>query len=127
MKASEYFREKGVTRLCHFTKFRSLTNIIGSGELLATGNLAADVRNQNDPLRLDNMLDHVCCSAEYPNVWYWGKAKEWDADPVFREWAVIYVDLSVLDVRHAAYAPCNAGRKEKYIFEFESKGQTRYW
>lgn len=119
MNAELFLRERGVTRLCHFTKLKDLVHIIATDNgVLASNAIRPDVKDQKDPARYDGELDHVCCSIEYPNSWYLRKAQERDEDQIFKEWAVVYIDLSVLKYRPIKFCPCNAARNRgAYIKE----------
>lgn len=111
MNAEMFLKGRGVTRLCHFTKLKDLTHIIATDNgILASNAIRPDVRDPKDPARYDGELDYVCCSVEYPNSWYLSKAQGRDNDQVFSEWAVIFIDLSVLRHRSIKFCPCNAAR-----------------
>lgn len=109
IKAYEYLLSRGATRLCHFTKVKSLTHIltIESG-IRATEFIPKDIRQQNDTERYDNATDYVSCSLQYPNCWYWKKAKGRDTDAIFKEWVVLSIDLGILKERTFKFSPCNA-------------------
>jgi hypothetical protein len=81
--------ERGVTRLCHFTSSRNLAHIIRSGEVKPTDDVARDVLNTTDDLRLDGYPDHVCCSIQYPNAWYLEVARS--RQGTFPDWVVLFV------------------------------------
>lgn len=119
MIAYEILRNRGVTRLCHFTKLQSLTHIITATEgILASSSIRQDTKNVTDVARYDGELDHICCSIEYPNSWFLDKAISNNTDLIFREWVVLYVDLLILKSRSAKFCPCNASReKGSYICE----------
>lgn len=105
----DFLKEKGVTRLCHFTKVKNFVHILTSSDgIVATKFIKADIREQNDLNRCDGELDYVCCSIEYPNSWYWEKVKSRDNDFVFREWVIICVDLEIVKNRKIKYSVCNA-------------------
>ena len=111
MSAELFLRERGVTRLCHFTKLKDLTHIIATDNgILASNAIRPDVKDPKDPARYDGEMDYVCCSVEYPNSWYLRKAQERDEDQIFREWAVVFIDLSVLRHRSIKFCPCNAAK-----------------
>jgi len=69
-----------ITRLCHFTPSRKLSHIAsGQVGILSSEHLEEFERNIFDPTdleRFDNHKECVCCSIEYPNVWYFDKARE---------------------------------------------------
>jgi hypothetical protein len=111
VKAFEYLSNRSVTRLCHFTKVRSLSHILtNQNGILATQFISDDRKHQNDAQRLDNSADHVCCSLQYPNCWYWKKSKERDEDAIFKEWVVLCIDLEILKAKSFKFSPCNAAK-----------------
>jgi hypothetical protein len=84
-------QHRGITRLCHFTPSRNLVHIATDPSgLLASAHLRADdkaVFNATDRERLDGFSDHVCCSVQYPNAWYFRKARA--KDRLFDDWVVL--------------------------------------
>lgn len=101
--------KRGVTRLCHFTKIKSLVHIVASSlGILATQFIQSDIKKQNDNQRIDGALDYVCCSIEYPNTWYWSKLRQRDEDAVFKEWAILCIDTEIIKYRKIKFCPCNA-------------------
>lgn len=84
---------RGVTRLCHFTPSRNVAHILsGNSGLLASKYLKDDERevfNPTDLHRFDGFDDHVCCSIEYPNGWYFRKARA--CGGLFRDWVVLLI------------------------------------
>lgn len=105
----ECLKERGVTRLCHFTKIKSLVHIITSPSgILATQFIQSDIKQQNDDLRADGALNYVCCSIEYPNAWYWNNLRKRDEDAIFREWVILCIDTEIVKYRKIRFCPCNA-------------------
>ena len=99
MSAYDILITRGVTRLCHFTKFQSLTHIITSVDgVLASSSIRQDMRNVNDTARYDGELDFVCCSVQYPNSWFLKIAMKNNSDRIFSEWIVLYIDLNILNI-----------------------------
>lgn len=119
MSAYDILTGYGVTRLCHFTKLQNLTHIITSENgVLASDSIRQDTKNVNDKARYDGELDFVCCSVQYPNSWFLKSAMQNNCDKIFRDWVVLYVDLSILKYNHAKFCPCNASTsKGAYINE----------
>ena len=67
MSCLNYLLNRGVTRLCHFTKLKDLTHILLSDDgIVSSTAIRPDVKDQKDPERYDGELDYVCCSIEYP-------------------------------------------------------------
>jgi hypothetical protein len=112
MNAYDILMARGVTRLCHFTKFQSLTHIIPSEEgILASSSIRQDTKNVTDRERYDNELDYVCCSVEYPNSWFLQNAmKKNNTDILFGDWIVLYIDLNILNYKTSKFCPCNASK-----------------
>ncbi len=132
--------ERGITRLCHFTPSRNLGHIAtGRTGVLSAARLNGDERsvfNPTDRERLDGFPDHVCCSVQYPNAWYFRKAR--GKDRLFPDWVVLLLRPHYLWNSGTKFCPRNAaaGRGEDVaegLAAFESlfapsvrgaKGQT---
>lgn len=111
MSAYDILMARGVTRLCHFTKLQSLTHIITSANgVLASNSIRQDIKNATDTARYDGELNYVCCSVQYPNSWFLKKAMQNNPDKIFKDWVVLYVDLSILNCKSAKFCPCNASK-----------------
>ncbi len=99
-----------ITRLCHFTPSRNLGQILaGNMGILATKKLREDERNVYAPTdleRLDGHLDHISCTIEYPNVWYFEKARA--KEILFRDWVVLFIDPKYLWHDGTRFCPRNA-------------------
>lgn len=113
MSAYDILMAHGVTRLCHFTKLQNLTHIINSEDgILASSLIRQDTKNVTDKFRYDGELNYVCCSVQYPNSWYLEKAMQTNPDKVFKDWVVLYIDLSILNYKSAKFCPCNASKEK---------------
>jgi hypothetical protein len=103
-------QKRGITRLCHFTPSRNLAQILaGDTGILATKNLQASERavyTPTDLARLDGLLDHICCSIEYPNAWYFEKARS--KEVLFKDWVIIFISPKYLWSTDAKFCPRNA-------------------
>lgn len=101
---------RGIKRLCHFTPSRNLVHIATQGQgVLATQHLRDDekaVLNPTDLERLDGYPDHVCCSIQYPNAWYFRKAQE--KERLFRDWVVLLIAPHYLWLPGTKFCPRNA-------------------
>jgi hypothetical protein len=101
---------RGVTRLCHFTPSRNLIHIAsGATGVLATKKLSQSERHVYTPTdleRLDGHPDHICCSIEFPNAWYFEKAR--NQDVLFTDWVVILVRPTYLWHNGTRFSPRNA-------------------
>lgn len=111
MTAYDYFVQRGVKRLCHFTSLKNLSHILYSSDgILPSSVIRGDMKTVNDPHRYDGCPDFVCCSVQYPNCWYMEKAMKEnnDKDTLFKDWAVIFIDLEILNQTEIKYCPVNA-------------------
>ena len=101
---------RGITRLCHFTPSRNLAHIAGDSRgILASRHLRGDeaaVFNPTDKERLDGHEGHVCCSIQYPNAWYFRKARQ--NERLFRDWVVLFIDARHLWQAGAKFCQRNA-------------------
>lgn len=101
---------RNITRLCHFTPSRNLQHIAaGRTGVLSTKSLSEAERaafNATDLERLDRHTGHVCCSIEYPNAWYFRKAR--DKDPLFPDWVVLLFRPDYLWHPGTLFSPRNA-------------------
>lgn len=101
---------RGITRLCHFTPSRNLGHIADDLRgVLATQHLAEDekaILNPTDLRRLDGHPDHVSCSIQYPNAWYFRTAR--GQERLFRDWVVLLIDSHYLWRTGTKFCPRNA-------------------
>jgi len=102
--------KKTIKRLCHFTPSRNLLHIAaGKSGILSTSALEKAERitfNATDLKRLDGQRAHICCSIEYPNAWYFDRART-DND-LFPDWVVLLVDPKYLWQEGTLFCPRNA-------------------
>jgi len=111
---------RGITRLCHFTPSRNLLHIAaGKVGVLSTSALENEERaafNPTDVARLDGQRGHICCSIEYPNAWYFDKARA--QGDIFPDWVVLLVDPKYLWSQGTLFSPRNAAAEYgRYIAE----------
>jgi hypothetical protein len=103
-------QRRGITRLCHFTPSRNLGQILsGKSGVLATRRLKEDERYifaPTDLERLDRHTEHISCSIEYPNAWYFDRARS--RETLFRDWTVLFIDSKYLWKDGARFCPRNA-------------------
>jgi hypothetical protein len=102
--------QRGVSRLCHFTQSRKLHHILAETHaILPTADLQRDhpdLLDVTDHRRFDGRLDHVCCSLEYPNVWYFDRVR--GKDPNFDGWVILAISPRIIWERQALFCPRNA-------------------
>lgn len=111
---SEIQREcaaRGITRICHFTQSRNLAHIFDDPLGLCSKRTLQSCSmpfNPTDPERYDGRDDLVCCSIEYPNVYYFAKVR--DQEHLFKDWVVLMIAPHYLWHSGACFCPCNAAR-----------------
>ena len=100
----------GISRLCHFTPSRNLAHIIaGKIGVLATEHLEKSERkvfNATDLKRYDGYKSHICCSIEYPNVWYLSHKIE--NEKLFKDWVILLIKPYYLWMKGTLYCHRNA-------------------
>ncbi|MFF1632645.1 DarT ssDNA thymidine ADP-ribosyltransferase family protein [Leifsonia sp. NPDC058248] len=105
-------RERGITRLTHFTNSRNLRRILRTGEILSTAEL--DRRNASyeltDEDRYDGHLGHVCCSVEYPNMYYFFLASGRPATINYSDWVILLIDPIQAARPGVLFSPVNAAK-----------------
>lgn len=115
----EFIVSKGITRLCHFTPSRNLQHIAaGKTGILSTAKLEAAERetfNPTDLERLDNKTTHICCSIEYPNAWYFEKARS--KERIFTDWVVLLISPLYLAKEDTLFCPRNAAANYGRLIE----------
>jgi len=103
-------KERGITRLCHFTPSRNLAHIACDAVgVLATKHLKANERlvyNPTDLARLDGHDGHICCSIEYPNPWYFALARA--KEVLFPDWVVLLIRPDYIWRDDTLFCPRNA-------------------
>lgn len=104
---------RDITRVCHFTPLRNLVHITTGTGLRSTRELSSVERrafNQQDLQRLDQHPDHISCSIEFPNAWYYrSKASQRgeEAD-LFRTWVVLLLSPELLWTDETLFCHQNA-------------------
>lgn len=114
-KILEEMNKRGVNRLCHFTKSKNIPQILNNFDgVLATEVIPKYYREVNDEHRFDGKGNYICCSIEYPNVYYLDRVK--DNDRLFNEWVIIGIDPKVVLECHTLFSKVNAATERgKYI------------
>jgi hypothetical protein len=112
MSIEQQVVQRGITRLCHFTESRNLAYMHdGPDAVLSTAELIKTQRatfNPTDRQRFDGQVDKICCSIEYPNVWYFEKAR--NKELIYPDWVVLLIEPSRLWATGTAFCPCNASK-----------------
>lgn len=104
---------RAIRRLCHFTPSRNLIHIAsGAVGVLATKHLQEGERSIFTPTdleRLDGHTGYISCSIEYPNAWYFDKAKA--KDVLFKDWVILFIKKHYLWAGGTLFCPRNASAK----------------
>lgn len=110
MEIRDEVRGRGITRLCHFTPSRNVGHILtGRKGVLASKHLSSgerEVFNPTDVTRLDGLPDHISCSIEYPNGWYFRRARE--KERLFEDWVVLFLKPDRLWIPATRFCQRNA-------------------
>jgi hypothetical protein len=102
--------ERGITRLCHFTRSIKVLHILRSEDgIKAVDFIEDDIYDANDELRLDGKTNFVNCSIQYPNYWYWKQVK--DKNPLFKDWVILYINPTILLLETTEFCFTNAAFK----------------
>lgn len=102
--------KRQITRLCHFVHTNKLLHILNSEEgIKAVNYIDQDVLVQNDTQRLDGRKDFINCSIQFPNWWYLKKIK--DNNPIFSDWAIIFIDPIVATLESTEFCAVNAAKR----------------
>lgn len=102
----------GVTRICHLTPLRNLVHIATGAGVLSNAALTDAEKKAFTPqdfARWDGHPDHISCSIEYPNAWYY-KQKAGN-DEMFRTWVVMTIDAKHLAQDATRFCHRNASAK----------------
>ena len=118
MKDNEILSEienRCINRICHFTKSKNLSHILNDFQgIYAIDFLPESYQDYNDSLRLDGKTDYICCSIEYPNVFYLDRIK--NNDKLFKEWIILSIDPKVMCLEETLFSKVNsATEKGRYI------------
>ena len=100
---------RGITRLIHFTSAQNLPAILRDGRLRSAKDLGENhvkIHAENDSIRLDGQPDKICCSIEYPNVYYLNMAKKRTAN--FPDWVALLLDPECMTKPGVLFSPSNA-------------------
>lgn len=111
----EEMNNREVTRLCHFTKAKNIPQILNNFDgVLSTDAIPEYYREVNDQHRFDGKKNYICCSIEYPNVYYLDRIK--DNDKLFNEWVIICIDTKIVLECDILFSKVNAATERgKYI------------
>jgi ssDNA thymidine ADP-ribosyltransferase, DarT len=107
-------KRREISRLAHFTPTRNLVHIATSGEGLKSTQMLLEEEssefNQQDRLRLDGYPNHISCTIEYPNAYYY-RSKQGSArgeDRIFPDWVCLLLSPKHLWAETTRLCPHNA-------------------
>jgi hypothetical protein len=102
-----------VTRLAHFTPARNLPHILEDGMIRSSKDLADNAPESFSPTdraRYDAHPGHVCCSFEYPNVYYLRQARQKPEYANYPDWVCLLLDRKIIERDDTLFSGCNAAR-----------------
>lgn len=107
--------KRGITRICHFTKAKNLPHVFNDfGGILSTDKLPDKYKDVNDFSRYDGKTDFICCSIQYPNIFYLNNIK--NKDLLFKDWVILTIDPKVMAKEGVLFSKVNAATERgKYI------------
>lgn len=107
---SAEIERRGITRICHFTNSRKALEILRSESgIIAVDFLAEDLYDANDSERRDGKKDYINCSIQYPNFWYYRRAKE--REKLFEDWVILFINPNILLLDSTKFCITNAAFK----------------
>ncbi|GLB46185.1 hypothetical protein WR164_01640 [Philodulcilactobacillus myokoensis] len=95
-------QKRGITCLCHFTKSSNLPFIFGNDDsnngLMSTTHIAqSKYLQQIDKRRFDGHEDYISCSVQKINTRFYNFRERKNKDDLFHEWAIVFIDPSVIN------------------------------
>lgn len=96
-------KKRRITRLVHFTRIESLKNIVKDQTIRSRKQCSTCI--VNDPKRLDQHLDYICCSVEYPNVFVMDRYSQRFPG---QDWIILFLDIVLLGLPTTKFSPVNA-------------------
>ena len=104
----DVIEERGIIRVCHFTRIENLESILAKRYIYSRKELDSlgIKRIDNDPRRLDGHKDYICCSITRPNRFLLGK---WIRENTGgrNDWIVLCIDPQIM-ARDCSFSPVNA-------------------
>lgn len=120
-----FLDERGIDTLYHFTPVENLESILKNG-LLSVDNLQKRRLPyfNNDPLRLDGVLNGICTSIEFPNYkmfYLLRKNGSRNNDQRSGNWCVVELDANLLAEKDCLFYADNAASKNEARKSFYDK------
>lgn len=115
MNNKSIVKERGITRLCHFTKSANLPYILGDGFEDSNGIIPnIKIRDMkflqvNDVNRIDQHPNLVCTSIQYPNFYFFKASQNRNkgVDDLLTDWVIILISPEIID-DETYFCPVNA-------------------
>lgn len=135
IEIEQEIKNRNITRLCHFVHTNILLHILNNSDgIKAVDFIDQDILVQNDTQRMDGKTDYINCSVQYPNWWYLRKVR--DNNPIFSDWAILFIDPIVATLDTTQFCKVNAAKrcgsyiKKGYeafreLFEYQVENQVR--
>ncbi|HSQ88386.1 DarT ssDNA thymidine ADP-ribosyltransferase family protein [Romboutsia sp.] len=106
----EIIEQRGITRLCHFTKLNKVLHILAEADGIKSNIFIEEgIIQKNDKNRFDGHEDYISTSVQYPNIWYLNRVK--DLDPLFRKWVILCIDPSIILDKRTLFCETNAATR----------------
>lgn len=115
MNNQSIVKDRGITRLCHFTKSANLPFILGDGVEDFNGIVSnSKVQNAkflqvNDVNRYDKRPELICASIQYPNFFFFERSQDNHKNDLLSDWVVILISPDIID-DETYFCPVNAAR-----------------
>lgn len=112
-KIRKQVMKRKITRLCHFTPSRNLRRILRSPVGLLSTELLRDLNKRfipTDTKRWDRHTDHICCSVQYPNSFYFKEAV--GRGNLSHDWVVLLLCPSYLWMEGTLFCDTNAATEK---------------
>lgn len=110
----EVCKIRKITKLIHFTPIENLNSILNYGLLSVNLLKSKNIRyNYNDKERIDRHLDYISCSIEFPN----GSMLNYCLNFHKYHYAILEIDIDVLNHKFAKCCSVNAARANGYYIE----------
>lgn len=103
-------KERGITRLCHFTKSKNLSYIFSDDEningILASNCIEKEFKDPNDLVRYDKRTDHINCSIQYPNFTFLQVCRK--QEKLFKDMVILCIKPEVIMRKNTLFCKVNA-------------------
>jgi len=104
----EVIEERGIIRVCHFTRIENLESMLSKGYIYSREELESLGINRidNDPRRFDGHKKYICCSIMRPNRFLLSKWINENTDGR-NDWIVLCIDPQIM-ARQCSFSSVNA-------------------